>query len=68
MHSVIWGMLGITSMPRQTLAIFSTHDPEDGLRALSADDVARISRFYQGSSSRRGALNDATHTVGADLL
>ena len=27
-----------------------------------------IGHFYQGQSSRQGALNDATHTVGADLL
>ena len=74
MHSVMWAMLGLISrlspgsMARQTLAIFSTHDPDDGLGKLSADDIARISRFYQGSSSRRGALNDGYHTVGADLL
>jgi pimeloyl-ACP methyl ester carboxylesterase len=74
MHIVIWGMLGLMSrisprsMARQTLAIFSTHDPDDGLSKLSPSDVECISRFYQGHSSRRGALNDALHTVGSDVL
>jgi pimeloyl-ACP methyl ester carboxylesterase len=74
MHAVTWGMLGMISrispraMARQTLAIFSTHDPDDGLAQLSDGAVERIGRFYQGTSSRKGALNDATHTVGADLL
>lgn len=74
MHNVTWGMLGLMSrlspraMARQTLAIFSTHDPDDSLSKLTAEGVANISRFYQGRSSRKGALNDGTHTVGADLL
>jgi pimeloyl-ACP methyl ester carboxylesterase len=74
MHNVTWAMLGLMSrlsprsMARQTLAIFSTHDPDDGLSKLIPEDVASISRFYQGRSSRQGALIDATHTVGADLL
>jgi pimeloyl-ACP methyl ester carboxylesterase len=74
MHNVMWGMLGLMSrlspraMARQTLAIFSTHDPADGLSKLSAEDIKKLCRFYQGRSSRRGALNDAAHTVGADLL
>ena len=74
MHGLMWGMLGLMSrlsprsMARQTLAIFSTHDPDDALSKLSTEDIARISRFYQGRSSRKGALNDAAHTVGADLL
>jgi len=74
MHNVTWGMLGLMSrlsprsMARQTLAIFSTHNPDDGLSKLTPEDVASICRFYQGRSSRQGALNDATHTVGADLL
>ena len=74
MHAVLWGMLGLMSrlspraMARQTLAIFSKHDPEDGLSKLSAEDVARICRFYQGRSSRKGALADAAHSVGADLF
>jgi pimeloyl-ACP methyl ester carboxylesterase len=74
MHSLNWGMLGLMSrlsprnMARQTLAIFSTHDPEDALSKLTAEDINRISHFYQGRSSRRGALADATHTVVAGLL
>jgi pimeloyl-ACP methyl ester carboxylesterase len=74
MHALMWGMLGLMSrlsprsMARQTLALFSTHDPDDGLGKLSADGVAKICRFYQGRSSRKGALADADHTVGADLL
>jgi pimeloyl-ACP methyl ester carboxylesterase len=74
MHNVTWGMLGLMSrlspraMARQTLAIFSTHDPDDGLRKLPAEGVENISRFYQGQSSRKGALNDGFHAVGADLL
>jgi pimeloyl-ACP methyl ester carboxylesterase len=73
-HGVMWGMLGLMSrlsprsIARQTLVIFSTHDPDDALSKLSTEDIARISRFYQGRSSRNGALNDAAHTVGADLL
>ncbi len=74
MHAITWGMLGLMSrlsprsMARQTLAIFSTHDPQDGLSQLSPEDIQKIARFYQGRSSRQGALNDFTHTVGADLL
>jgi pimeloyl-ACP methyl ester carboxylesterase len=74
MHAIMWGMLGFMSrrsprgMARQTLVIFSTHDPDDGLSRLSERDVERLCRFYQGRSSRRGALNDTTHSVGSDLL
>jgi pimeloyl-ACP methyl ester carboxylesterase len=74
MHNVTWGMLGLVSrlspraIARQTLAIFSTHDPDDGLSKLTAEDVEKICRFYRGQSSRKGALNDGAHTVGADLL
>jgi pimeloyl-ACP methyl ester carboxylesterase len=74
MHSVLWGMLGLMSrlsprsMARQTLVIFSTHDPDDTLGRLSSEDIAKICRFYQGRSSRRGALADWAHTAGADLL
>ena len=73
-HGMMWGMLGLISnlsprsMARQTLAIFSTHDPDDGLHRLSAEDVETICRFYHGASSRQGALNDSTHTVGQALL
>jgi len=74
MHGVLWRMLGLMSrlsprgMARQTLVIFSTHDPDDALGRLSSEDVAKICRFYRGRSSRRGALADSTHTAGADLL
>ena len=74
MHNVTWQLLGVMSrlspraMAWQTLAIFSTHDPADGLSKLTDEDIQRISRFYQGRSSRGGALNDATHTVGPDCL
>ena len=74
MHNAVWSLLRLTSnlwprsMARQTLAIFSTHDPDDALRRLSAEDIEKIRQFYQGQSSRQGALNDLTHTVGADLL
>ena len=74
MHALTWGMLGIMSrvsprrMARQTLAIFSTHDPDEALNQLSADGIQQICRFYQGHSSRQGALNDGAHTVGPGLL
>jgi pimeloyl-ACP methyl ester carboxylesterase len=74
MHAVKWGMLGLMSrlsprsMARQTLAIFSTHDPDDGLSKLSPEDIKVICRFYQGRSSRQGAINDVAHTVGAGVL
>jgi len=73
-HNILWSMLGLMSrlsprsMARQTLSIFSTHDLEDGLRQLSPEGIQKICRFYQGRSSRKGALNDATHTVGASVL
>ena len=74
MHNLTWGMLGLMSrlspraMARQTLAIFSTHDPDDGMSKLSPEGIQKIACFYQGRSSRTGALADAAHTVGADLL
>jgi len=74
MHAVSWGMLGLMSrlapraMARQTLAVFSTHAPDDGLSKLSADGIETICRFYHGRSSRQGALADAAHSVGGDLL
>lgn len=73
-HVLMWAMLGLMSrlsprsMARQTLAIFSTHDPEDALSRLSAGDIEKICRFSQGRSSRKGALNDLTHGVGVDKL
>jgi pimeloyl-ACP methyl ester carboxylesterase len=74
LHGLTWGMLRLVSnlspqsMARQTMAIFSTHDPDEALSRLTAQDVALIRHFYQGQSSRQGALNDLTHTVGVDLL
>ena len=74
LHGMQWNMLRLISnisphaMARQTLAIFSTHDTDDALKRLSPSDIESIRRFYQGNSSRRGALNDATHTVGPELL
>lgn len=74
MHNLLWNMLGLMSrlsprtMARQTLATFSTHDPDDGLSRLSDKDIETIAHFYRGHSSRQGALNDGNHTVGAELL
>jgi pimeloyl-ACP methyl ester carboxylesterase len=74
MHVVFWGMLGLISrisprsMARQSLVIVSTHDPDDGFSKLSTVDIEGICHFYQGRTSRQAALNDMTHTVGADLL
>jgi pimeloyl-ACP methyl ester carboxylesterase len=74
MHNMMWGMLGLMSrlsarsIARQTLTIFSTHDPDDGMSRLSTEDIEKISRFYRGHSSRKGALNDGAHSVGKELL
>ncbi len=74
MHSITWGVLGLMGrlsprrMARQTLEIFSTHDPDEGLSKITEKDIDQICAFYQGHSSRRGALNDATHTVGEGVL
>jgi len=74
LHGMMWGMLGLISnlsprsMARQSLTIFSSHDPDDGMRRLPAEDIEVIRRFYQGQSSRQGALNDGTHAVGKELL
>ncbi len=74
MHNVTWTMLKIMSllspntMAKQTIAIFSKHDPPDAFRRLTSEDVKNICRFYQRQSSRKGALNDLTHVVGEDLL
>ena len=74
LHGMQWSILRLISnvspraMTRQTLAIFSTHDTNDALKRLSSHDKESIRRFYQGRSSRRGALNDAKHTVGQELL
>lgn len=74
MHYVTWTMLQLisrlspNSMARQTMTIFSTHDPNEAFGHLSAEDIENICHFYQRSSSRRGALNDLQHTIGRDLL
>lgn len=74
LHGMFWSMLGLVSrlspagMARQTMALFSTHDPEDVFKQLTAEDIESICRFYQLRSSRRGAINDLTHTVGNELL
>jgi pimeloyl-ACP methyl ester carboxylesterase len=74
LHGILWNMLGMisrlspSSMAKQTMTIFSTHDPEAVLRQLSAEDIKAICRFYQGHSSRVGAMNDLTHTLGKDFL
>jgi pimeloyl-ACP methyl ester carboxylesterase len=74
MHGVIWNMLRLVSrlsphnMAIQTMAIFSNHNPEDALQRLTPDDIKDICRFYQAHSSRVGALNDLTHTVGKEIM
>jgi hypothetical protein len=71
---VTWGMLGLMSrlsphaMARQTLAIFSTHAPDDGLQKNPDEAIKKIAHFQRGRSSCQGALTDAAYTVGADLL
>jgi pimeloyl-ACP methyl ester carboxylesterase len=73
-HAIFWNMLGLISrlspsgMARQTMMLFSTHDPEDAFGQLTPQDIAAICRFYRGHSSRTGALNDLTHTTGKELL
>jgi pimeloyl-ACP methyl ester carboxylesterase len=74
MHNLNWAMLGLMSrlnprqMARTTLSIFSTHDPDDALRQLSAEDIRVISHFYRGRSSRHGALNDLEHALDENML
>jgi pimeloyl-ACP methyl ester carboxylesterase len=55
-------------MAKQTMMIFSTHDPEDIFRQLTSEDIRAICRFYQGHSSRAGAMNDFTHIVEKEPL
>jgi len=55
-------------MERIIPSIFSTHDPDDALRQLPPEDITAISRFYQGHSSRKRALNDLGHALDEDLL
>lgn len=74
MHTVTWGMLHLMSllspntMARQTMAIFSNHDSQEAFHRLTSEDIKNICRFYRRRSSRKGALNDLTHTVGKELL
>jgi pimeloyl-ACP methyl ester carboxylesterase len=74
MHNLNWSILGLMSrlspraMARQTLVLFSTHDPDDALGKLPAGSIEKIARFYRGHSSRLGALNDGTHVVGSAML
>lgn len=74
LHGMFWKLLGLSSrlspsgMARQTMTIFSTHDLEDVLRQLTTEDIQKICRFYQGRSSRAGAMNDLGHTVRKELL
>lgn len=74
LHAVTWTMLRMVSnlspqtMARQTLSIFSTHDPDDSARRLTPEGIEAVRQFYQGRSSRRGALNDASHVVGEKML
>ena len=73
-HGMQWAMLRLMSnlspraMARQTMAIFSTHNPDDAMHRLTPEGIEAIRQFYQGHSSRKGALNDATHTAGPELL
>lgn len=74
LHGIFWNMLGLmsrlspTGMAKQTMAIFSTHDSEEVFKQLTPADIESICRFYQHHSSRLGAMNDLTHTVGNELL
>lgn len=74
LHGMFWNMLGLISrlspsgIARQTMTIFSTHDPEDVFRQLTPEDIEAICQFYQRRSSRTGALNDLMHTIGKELL
>lgn len=74
LHSIFWNILRMMSrvapvgMAGQTMSIFSTHDPDDALRHLTSKDVDAICHFYQGRSSREGALNDLTHMVTKEFL
>ena len=74
LHGIFWNMLGMVSrlspsgMAKQTMTIFSTHDPEDVFRQLTSEDIKAICRFYQRHSSRVGAMNDLTHTLEKQFL
>ena len=74
MHGMFWAMLELVSrlspagMARQTMALFSTHDPDEALAQLTPQDIEAICLFYQGRSSRTGAIADLAHSVGPELL
>jgi pimeloyl-ACP methyl ester carboxylesterase len=74
LHGLFWNMLGLLSrlsplsIARQTMAIFSTHDPEDVFRQLTPEDIKSICYFYQRKSSRTGAMNDLTHILEREFL
>jgi pimeloyl-ACP methyl ester carboxylesterase len=74
LHGLFWNMLGLfsrlspSSMARQTMAIFSTHDADDIVRQLTPEDIKAICGFYQRQSSRTGAVNDLTHTLTKAFL
>ena len=74
LHGMFWSMLGLISrvapskLAKQTMMIFSTHDPEDVIRQLTPEDIEAICRFYQRHSSRTGAMNDLMHTLGKEVL
>jgi len=74
LHGMFWRMLGLISrlspagMARQTMSLFSTHDPDEALAHLTPNDIQSICRFYQGRSSRVGALNDLGHSVETETL
>lgn len=74
LHGLMWSLLGLMarlsprSTARQVLSTFSTHDPDDALKRLSAEDIHQLCHFFRGRSSRRGALTDFAHTVGSGVL
>jgi pimeloyl-ACP methyl ester carboxylesterase len=74
LHGIFWGMLGMigrvspSSMAKQTMTIFSIHDPEDVFRQLTSEDIKAICRFYQHHSSRVGASNDLAHILEKESL
>lgn len=74
LHGLFWNMLGLlsrlapSSIARQTMTIFSTHDTEDIFRQLTPEDIKSICCFYQHNSSRIGAMNDLTHMLEREFL
>jgi pimeloyl-ACP methyl ester carboxylesterase len=74
LHGLFWGMLRLLSIlsphstALQTLATFSTHDPKDAISRLSSGEIRTLSSFFNGHSSREGALNDLSHAVTRELM